>query len=187
MNEKLKKLTLTALLVAACYVSFTFLQVKIPTPAGYTSFHLGNVFCVLAGLLIDPICGGIAGAIGMGIGDLLDPAYILTAPKTIILKFMMGFIAGTVGQKLFHLKEKEGKQLFAYTLIAISVAMLCNIIGEPLFSYLYYKLLLNNADKAASYLTVAKWITTTVNAILTIVIATPLYVYLKKRLAVIFK
>ncbi len=187
MNEKPKKLTLTALLAAACYVSFTFLQVKIPTPAGYTSFHLGNVFCVLAGLLIDPICGGIAGALGMGIGDLLDPAYILTAPKTIILKFMMGYIAGTVGQKLFHLKEKEGKQLFAYTLIAISVAMLCNIIGEPSFSYLYYKLLLNNADKAASYLTIAKWITTTVNAILTIIIATPLYVYLKKRLATLFK
>lgn len=184
MSEKLKKLTLTALLAAACYISFTFLQIKIPTAAGYTSFHLGNVFCVLAGLLIDPICGGIAGAIGMGIGDLLDPVYILTAPKTIILKFLMGFIAGTIGQKLFHLNKKEGKQLFIYTLIAVSIAMLANIIGEPLFSYVYYKLILNNADKAASYLTVAKWITTSTNAILTIAIATPLYVIMKKRLSV---
>ncbi len=183
MNERLRKLTLTALLAAACYVSFTFLQVKIYTPAGYTSFHLGNVFCVLAGLLIDPVCGGIAGAIGMGIGDLLDPVYILTAPKTIILKFLMGFIAGTVGQKLFHLQEKTGKQLFIYSLIAISVAMLGNIIGEPLFSYVYYKLILNNADKAVSYLTVAKWITTTTNALLTIIIATPLYTVLQKRLS----
>lgn len=177
---KLRKLTLTALLAAACYVSFTFLQIKVPTPAGYTSFHLGNVFCVLAGLIVGPVCGGIAGAIGMGIGDLLDPVYIITAPKTIILKFVMGFLAGVIGQKVFNLKEKSGKQLVIYTIITISVTMLANIVLEPTFSYLYYKVLLNNAQKAASYLTVAKWITTTTNAVLTIICATPIYIALKK-------
>ena len=180
INMKLKKLSLTALLAATCYVSFTFFQIKVPTMTGYTSFHLGNVTCVLSGLLVGPLCGGLAGAIGMGIGDLLDPVYIITAPKTIILKFIMGFLAGIISHKLFNLKEKTGKQLVFYTVITIGVTMLANIILEPLFSYFYYGILLGDSNKAASYLTVAKWITTTTNAVLSIICATPLYIALKK-------
>ena len=77
-NKTIYKIAVTALMAALCYVAFTFIQIKIPTPAGFTSFHLGNVFCVLAALLFDGVTGGIAGAIGMGIGDLFDPAYVLT-------------------------------------------------------------------------------------------------------------
>ena len=48
------------------------------------------------------------------------------------------------------------------------------------FSYFYYGILLGDSNKAASYLTVAKWITTTTNAVLSIICATPLYIALKK-------
>ena len=106
-NIKVFKLVITALMAALCYVVFTLVQIKIPTPAGYTSFHLGNVFCVLAALLIDGVSGGIAGAVGMGIADLLDPAYVITAPKTFILKFFIGFITGSLAHKVFKIKEKE--------------------------------------------------------------------------------
>jgi len=180
--NKVKKLTLTAIMAALCYVAFTFIQVKIPTPAGYTSFHLGNVFCVLAALMLDGVSGGIAGAIGMGIGDLLDPAYVITAPKTIFLKFFIGFITGTIAHKLFDIKKCKGKKLFVVTLISASMGMLFNMIGEPVISYLYYNLLLNNAEKAASYLTAAKFITTSVNSVLAIIISTLLYLPLSKRL-----
>ena len=45
-NEKIYKLTLTALMAALSYVVFTFLQIKIPLPGGdATSFHLGNAVC----------------------------------------------------------------------------------------------------------------------------------------------
>lgn len=166
-------------MAALCYVAFTFLQIKIPTPAGYTSFHLGNVFCVLAAILIDGVSGGIAGAIGMGIADLFDPAYVLTVPKTIIIKFFIGFITGTMAHKVFKIDEKEivDKEIF----ISIIVGMLFNVIAEPLISFLYYDLILNNADKATSYLTIAKWTTTLVNATLTIIIGSALAVAIRKR------
>ena len=67
-----------------------------------------------------------------------------------------------------------------YTVITIGVTMLANIILEPLFSYFYYGILLGDSNKAASYLTVAKWITTTTNGVLSIICATPLYIALKK-------
>lgn len=180
--KSIHKLVLTAIMSALCYVTFTFIQIKIPTPAGYTSFHLGNAFCVLAALLIDGVSGGIAGAIGMGIGDLLDPAYVITAPKTIFLKFFIGFITGTIAHKVFHIKELNGKQLFKATVISCLCGMAFNMLGEPLISYLYYNLILNNSSKALSYLTAAKFITTAVNGILSIIIASLLYIPASKRL-----
>lgn len=47
-----------------------------------TSIHIGNAFCVLAALLLGGLYGGLAGAIGMGIADIMDPIYITGAPKT---------------------------------------------------------------------------------------------------------
>lgn len=94
-NEKVYKLTLTALMAALSYVVFTFLQIKIALPGGdATSLHLGNAVCVLGALLIGGVYGGLGGAIGMTIGDLLDPVYIIYAPKTFLLKFCIGLITG---------------------------------------------------------------------------------------------
>ena len=179
-NKKVFKLVITALMAALCYVVFTLIQIKIPTPAGYTSFHLGNVFCVLAALLIDGVSGGLAGAIGMGIADLMDPAYVITAPKTIILKFLIGFITGTLAHKVFKIKEKENPK--KEILLSIVIGMLFNVIAEPIFSYIYYSLILGNIDKAASYLTLAKWITTSTNSLLTIIISYILYFPLTKTI-----
>ena len=76
-NEKVYKLTLTALMAALSYVVFTFLQIKIALPGGdATSLHLGNAVCVLGALLLGGVYGGLGGAIGMTIGDLLDPVYL---------------------------------------------------------------------------------------------------------------
>lgn len=73
-HDQIQKLALTALFAALCYVIFTFLQIKIPMPGGdATSLHLGNAFCVLAALLLGGGYGGLAGAVGMTIADLMDP------------------------------------------------------------------------------------------------------------------
>ena len=110
-NDKTLKLAVTGLMIALCYVSFTFLQIKIPTPVGFTSFHLGNTFCVLAALLLGGVPGGLAGAIGMGIGDILDPVYVTVAPKTLILKMGIGLVTGLLAHKVFRINEKSGADL----------------------------------------------------------------------------
>ncbi len=176
------KLTVSALMTALCYVAFTFLQIKIPTPVGFTSFHLGNTFCVLAALLLGGVPGGLAGAIGMGIGDLLDPVYITVAPKTIILKFGIGVVTGLLAHKVFHVQKEEGKNLYQKVVLSCTGGMVFNLIGETLLSYLYYLILLGNAEKAASYLAAAKFVTTAVNGVLAIIIASALYIAIYPRL-----
>lgn len=176
------KLSITALMAALCYVAFTFLQIKIPTPVGYTSFHLGNTFCVLGALLLGGLPGGIAGAIGMGIGDILDPVYIAVAPKTIILKLGIGIVTGLVAHKVLKINTKSGKELKKDVVLASGAGMLFNCVGEPLFSYLYYLVILGNSEKAITYLAVAKFVTTFINAILAIIIASIIYLAVYPRL-----
>ena len=176
------KLSITALMAALCYVAFTFLQIKIPTPVGYTSFHLGNTFCVLGALLLGGLPGGIAGAIGMGIGDILDPVYITVAPKTIILKLGIGLVTGLVAHKVFKINTKSGKDLKKTVILSSGAGMLFNCIGEPLFSYLYYLIILGNSEKAITYLALAKFVTTFINAILAVIIASIIYLAVYPRL-----
>ena len=76
------KIALTGLFAALSYVVFTFLQIKITLPGGdATSIHLGNAVCVLGALLIGGTYGGVGGAIGMTIGDLMDPIYLTGRPR----------------------------------------------------------------------------------------------------------
>ena len=174
-NDKTLKLAVTGLMIALCYVSFTFLQIKIPTPVGFTSFHLGNTFC-------GGVPGGLAGAIGMGIGDILDPVYVTVAPKTLILKMGIGLVTGLLAHKVFRINEKSGADLKKGVILSTTGGMVFNMIGEPVFSYVYYLIVLGNAEKAAGYLAVAKFVTTGINAVLAIIIASALYLAIYPRL-----
>lgn len=181
MKNKIFKLSLTALMIALCYVSFAFLRFDIPTPLGFTSFHLGNSFCVLASLLLGGTIGGIAGAIGMGIGDILDPKYVAIAPKTIILKMCIGLVTGLFAHKIFKINNLEGKKKTIFVVLSSFMGMLTNIIMEPTFGYFYYKYVLDMPEKALKALTSFNLASTSVNAILAIIISSSLYLVVSKR------
>lgn len=192
LNNKKNSALLIAkvgIMAALSYLAFTFLQVKIPVGSEFTSFHLGNTFCVLAALLFGGVPGGIAGAIGMTIGDLLDPVYITSAPKTFLLKFFIGFIAGLIAHKVgkISLRKEDGslqsgKRVFLWTLLGSTAGMAFNVIFEPVVSYFYKRYILGVDAELASIL--AKWqaATTFVNAILAVILATALYMALRPAL-----
>lgn len=174
------------IMAALSYLAFTFIQFKIPAGGDYTSFHLGNTFCVLAALLFGGIPGGIAGAIGMTIGDLLDPVYITSAPKTFILKLLIGVITGLVAHKIgkISLRDSDGKMqqskhVFTWTVIGSSAGMLFNVIAEPVVSYFYKRYVLGVDAEASAILAKLQSLTTFVNAILTVIIAVALYAALR--------
>ena len=177
------------IMAALCYLAFTFLQIKVPVGSEFTSFHLGNTFCVLAALLFGGVPGGLAGAIGMTIGDLLDPVYITSAPKTFLLKFFIGFITGLIAHKIGKISQRKedgslqpNGHVFLWTLLGSIAGMSFNVIFEPIISYLYKHYILGLDADAASIL--AKWqaATTFVNAILAVIIATLLYMALRPAL-----
>lgn len=181
-NEKVQKLVLTGVFAALSYVVFTFLQIKITLPGGdATSIHLGNAVCVLGALILGGLYGGIGGAIGMTIGDLFDPVYVLYAPKTFILKLCIGLITGLIAHrlgKITHTQDK--KKIFTWTLLAAIGGLLFNVIFDPLVGY-FYKLLI--LGKPAAELTLA-WnvASTSINAVLSTIVSVVVYLALRPAL-----
>ncbi len=183
-NQTVMKWAQTALLAALSFVAFTFLQIKIPTPGGdATSLHIGNAFCVLAALLLGGGYGGLAGAVGMTIADILDPVYIVGAPKTFVLKFCIGLITGLVAHKIAHISESNDKKyVFKWSVIASVCGLGFNVIFDPVVGYFYKRFLLGQPQEVASVL--AKWSTaaTFVNAVVSVILVAIVYNALRPAL-----
>lgn len=184
-NSTVMKIAQTALFAALCYVIFTYLQIKIPMPGGdATSIHLGNAFCVLAALLLGDWYGGLAGAIGMGIADVMDPIYITGAPKTFILKLCIGLITGLVAHKIAKINESTDKKyIFKWSLLASVAGLAFNVIADPIVGYFYKQYILGQPQQMAEVL--AKWsaAATFVNAILSTIVVVIIYNALRPVLA----
>ena len=176
-NSTITKLAETALMAALCYVSFTFLQIKIPVPGGdATSLHIGNTFCVLGALLLGGWYGGLAGAIGMTIADLMDPVYITGAPKTFVLKLCIGLITGLVAHKLAKINETNDKKyVFKWSLIASIAGLAFNVVADPVVGYFYKQYILGQPQEVASILAKLSAGATFVNAIVSTILVVILY------------
>ena len=176
-NQTVMKLAQTALLAALCFVSFTFLQIKIPMPGGdATSLHIGNAFCVLGALLLGGWYGGLAGAIGMTIADIMDPIYITGAPKTFFLKLCIGLIVGLVAHHIAKINDSTDKKyVFKWSLIASIAGLSFNVIADPIVGYFYKQYILGQPQKMAEVL--AKWsaATTFVNAVVSVILVVFIY------------
>ncbi|EOS30405.1 hypothetical protein C807_01946 [Lachnospiraceae bacterium 28-4] len=181
-NENIQKVIFTGVMAALSYVVFTFLQIKITLPGGdATSIHLGNAVCVLGALLLGGAYGGLGGAIGMTIGDLLDPVYIVYAPKTFLLKLCIGLITGLIAHNLGHITtETDSRKVWKWTIAAAVGGLLFNVIFDPLIGYFYKRAILG---KPAAELTLAWNIaSTSINAVTSTVASTAIYMALRPAL-----
>lgn len=181
-HNRIYRIALVGLFAALSYVAFTFLQIKIMLPGGdATSIHMGNAVVVLGALLMGGPLGGLAGAIGMSIGDLFDPIYITTVPKTFVLKLCIGLISGFIAHKLGKInRQTDRKALIGWALAAALGGLVFNCIFDPLIGY-YYKLLLLGIP--AADLTLAWNIgSTVINAVTSTVVSVLVYVLLRPAL-----
>lgn len=181
-NQTAQKIALTGLMAALSYVVFTFLQIKIQLPGGdATSIHLGNAVCVLGALLLGGFYGGLGGALGMTIGDLLDPQYIIYAPKTFLLKLCIGLITGLIAHRLFHVsRETDKKRVLLITILASAGGLLFNVVFDPLVGYLYKLAILGRP--AAELVLAWNVASSSINAVTSTIAATLIYLALRPAL-----
>ena len=171
------RLAETALLAALSFVAFTFLQIRIPVPGGdATSLHIGNAFCVLGALLLGGWYGGIAGAVGMTIADLIDPVYITVAPKTFVLKLCIGLITGLVAHRIAHINDSTDKKyVFRWSLIASVAGLGFNVVADPLVGYFYKQYVMGQPQQMADALAKMSAVATFVNALVSVVLVSVVY------------
>lgn len=176
-NKTVIKLAQTALMAALCFVAFTFLKIDIPLPGGdATAIHVGNAFCVLAALILGGWYGGLAGAVGLSIADIINPVYLVSAPKTFVLKLCIGLITGLVAHRVAKINEStDRKYIFRWSVLASVAGLAFNVIADPVVGYFYKQYILGQPQQMAEIL--AKWsaAATLINAVVSVVLAGALY------------
>lgn len=182
-NQTLRKLCMSALFAALCYIGFTYCKIDIPVGGEKTAFHLGNVFCVLAALFLGGFWGGMSGAIGMTIADLTT-AYVTSAPKTFVLKLCIGLITGLIAHKVFHLSRDEERKvpLPVATVLSCAGGMAFNVVADPIVGYFYKMYILGVPQQAANIWAKMGAVTTAVNAVVAVIAATVFYLALRPAL-----
>ena len=176
------KLAQAGLMAALCCIGFAFLKIDIPVGPEKTAFHFGNVFCVLGALLLGGFWGGLAGAVGMTIGDLTT-AYVTSAPKTFVLKLCIGLIVGFVAHTLFKINKRHTKKYITVaTIVSCSAGMVFNIFADPIAGYFYKTYLLGVPQDLSKALAKMAAITTSVNAVTAIVFASIIFLALRPAL-----
>lgn len=180
MNGKqtfnIRTLAMTGVLAALVFAAST-ISVNIPTPIDNTRLHLGNVICLLSGLLLGPIPGGLAAGIGSLFFDLTNPLYISTAPFTLVFKFLMAFACG----KIASIGGANGESFRLNVAGAVAGALLYVVLylGKNFVeSYFFLRLELETV-----LITLAqKGVASTVNGVIAVVAAVPLAAALRKGL-----
>ena len=181
-EDSLRKLVFAGIFAALTYIVFTFLSIPIPTIAGdKVTVHLGNAFCVLGALILGSAYGGVGGALGLTIADLMDPVYIVQAPITFVIKLLMGVIVGVIAHKMGHIStEKNLAKVFRWTVAAVVAGLLFNAVFDPTIRY-FYKILILGKPAAEVTFAINSGVTA-INSVVSAFVATGLYMALRAPL-----
>lgn len=188
MKGNTKKLAFMAIFAAVNYVVFSYGKIDIPLAAGSSvAIHVANAIVVVSAFLLGPVEGGVAGAIGLSIADILDPRYVASAPKTFFLKFCIGFISGKAAQKLKLSACEDRKKAWTLSMISAAAGLGFNVIFDPIIGYLFKRYLLGINAEAASIILAWTGGVTALNAVICVFVSAALYMALRKPFEVIYQ
>ncbi|XBX04663.1 ECF transporter S component [Enterocloster clostridioformis] len=179
MEKKItiREICLVGLMAAAVYVASEFLQIPIPTAIDNTRLHMGNVMCLLGGLLLGPVWGGLSAGIGSALFDLTNPAYITSAPFTFAFKFIMAWVCGMIakggkkGKKVYRCFVGAGLGAFIYVVLYLTKSFIEN----------YFVL---HIPFSAVWLSIGqKGIVSIINAVVSVIVVVPLSMALQPAIS----
>ena len=178
-NQKIstRKIVFAALMAALTCVG-SAIRITLPLDiAGTTSFHLGNIFCALSGILLGPWMGGLAAGLGSAIYDMFNPLYISEAWITFLMKGAYGLASGLIA--VIGTKESG----YVKSILATLAGALTYAVLYLAKSYFYSGLLIKGLTPDAAWLTVLGKIPATIfNAVVALIFAPILAVAITKAL-----
>ena len=176
-----QRISIVGVMAALSFVAYEFFRIPF---AGGSSFHLGNTFTALTAMLLDGVSGGLAGAIGLALADVIagDPGYAFT---TFILKFIIGVVCGVTAHRILHLRrhKNDGKARYL-ALVAASAfsGLLVNVFTDPLVGYFRDRYIFGQPVEVASVFIKIAGSFTLVNSLLFTGCAVALYLALEPAL-----
>lgn len=178
-----RKISIIGVMAALSLIAYQFFRIPNVFGSG-SSFHLGNTFTALTAMLLDGVSGGLAGAFGLALADILagDPGYAVT---TFILKFIIGVVCGATAHRVFRLQKMQPSRSARYVLCVTASAfsgLLVNVFTDPFLGYFRNRYIFGQtADLAATVSKITSGVTL-VNSLLSTVCAVVLYLALRPAL-----
>ena len=180
MRKKMNNVMFVAMVgvMGALVFASNYLYVPLPAIAGTTPrIHMGNIMCLLSGLILGPIPGGIAAGVGSLFFDLTNPLYVSSAPFTLVFKFLMAFVCGSIAWSRGMEAKSFKRNIFAGILGQLTYIIL--YLGKDLATNLFF----NRVEVQTAMFSLAqKAVTSTINGIIAVVFAVPLSFALRKGL-----
>ena len=142
-----------------------------------------RTFTALTALLLDGVSGGLAGAIGLALADILagDPGYAIT---TFVLKFIIGITCGAVALKVFKLRDQDRHSAGYLVKVIVSAGsgLLLNVFTDPFLGYFRNVYIFGQEYTVAQALTKIAGGVTFVNSVVSTACAVVLYLALRPAL-----
>ncbi|MHC9532106.1 ECF transporter S component [Dellaglioa sp. BT-FLS60] len=174
-NERLRKIILAGLFAAIIYIGISVFRIPIPAMVGKPFIHFGNSLAALAVIFLGFSYGTIAGAIGLGLFDVLN-GYADTSYFTVLEVIAIALLV-TGMMKL--LKNYQGK----YWIIIVAATAGIGKIGTSYLVSIGEAMIKGVSLKVAIVQAFLSLPATVVNSISTIIIVSLLYVPIKKLMA----
>lgn len=156
-----KQLARDAMFVALTLVFTAFVNIQVPSFGGAGGLiHLGNVPLFIAAMIYGKRTGTLAGALGMGLFDILS-GWAAWAPCTIITCGLMGFTVGAICEKRKGIVSK---------VVAVLTALMIKLAGY----FIFEGFIMGSGMAAALKSIPGNIIQITVAAVIVFIIITPL-------------
>lgn len=156
-----KQLARDAMFVALTLVFTACVNIQIPSFGGAGGLiHLGNVPLFIAAMIYGKRTGAFAGALGMGLFDILS-GWAAWAPCTIITCGLMGFVVGLIC---------ENRKGFVSKMIAVVAALVIKLAGY----FVFESFIMGNGMAAAFKSVPGNIVQIVVAAIIVFIVITPL-------------
>lgn len=123
MNNKLKKITLSALLATLTFIMTRYFA--IPTAIG-GSINIGDSIVLLSGLILGPAYGAITAATGSAFADLVSP-YAIYTPATFVIKALVAYTVANLFRSLKNINLKTN------IIVSSIVAEIIMVLGYFVF------------------------------------------------------
>ena len=160
-------ITFIAMMAAMVYVVTLF---RFPLLG--SKVHFANAVCLLGGILLGPVQGGLAAGIGSALYDATTGYDVINVLITFVSKFAMAWVCGTV---LYHRdSDGEHKDRIDRTLFACICGALTYVALYMLKTFIYNRFVYGYPMDAVGATMIAKLIPSLINAGLA-VIAAPLF------------
>lgn len=142
-TDSVKKLAFAGIIAALSFAGYMFFPA---INAFGLKIHLGNTFVVLGALILGGPWGGLAGAVGLSLADVLS-GFAEFAPITFVCKLVIGLITGLFAHTIAKIDEPHEKSYtFRWTLISSVAGLACNTLVDPLLNYLWQRMILKDAE-----------------------------------------